>query len=85
MAENPLTLADAPQAPEAPEAPDGTAEVHLVGGPTSIPRRVLVSLEEATYGKIKIPHLSGYEHFVRAADEAAPDLFSWVARTKIAE
>jgi hypothetical protein len=78
MAEHTLHLADA-------SAPPGTTEVRLEGGPASIPRRLVISLADAEYGKIKIPHLAGYEHFIRAAEDVASDLFSWAARTKIAE
>ena len=60
-------------------------EVHLEGGPDSIPRKLVVTEEEVAYGKVKVPHLAGYEHFVRKITDDARFLFSWSTRTKIAE
>ena len=62
-----------------------TTEVFLEGGPDSIPRRLFVTLEQVAEGKVKVPHLAGYEHFVRKVTEDAAYLFSWTTRTKIAE
>ncbi|MEU4626362.1 DUF5988 family protein [Actinoplanes sp. NPDC023801] len=71
---------------EGPVLAPGTTEVQLVGGPQSIPRRIVVPVEEAAYGKVKVPYLAGYEHFVRAVhDDETSNLFSWSTRTKIAE
>lgn len=66
-------------------SPD-TVEVSLAGGPLGIPRRLVATAEQIAYGKIKVPYLAGYEHFERdLTDTAWPGLFSWTARTKIAE
>lgn len=66
-------------------APAGPVEVFLEGGPTNIPRSVMATAEEFAYGKVKVPYLAGYEHFVRTSQDDDRNSFSWSARTKIAE
>jgi hypothetical protein len=63
----------------------GTTEVFLEGGPDDIPRRLVVTHEQVDDGKVKVPYLAGYEHFVRKITDDAAYLFSWSIRTKIAE
>jgi uncharacterized protein DUF5988 len=62
-----------------------TAEVFLEGGPEGIPRWLVVSREQLADGKVKVPYLAGYEHFVRTITDDARFLFSWSSRTEIAE
>lgn len=59
-----------------------TVHVVLVGGPTGIPRNLVVSRTLAANEKLKICHLDGYEHFVR--DEELGNVFIWSMRTKMA-
>src|SRR4051794_14934430 len=60
-------------------------EVLLEGGPDDIPRRLFVTREQIADGKVKVPYLSGYEHFVRKITDDAANLFAWTTSTKIAE
>lgn len=46
---------------------------------------MVASVEQLVYGKIKVPYLAGYEHFERRFGDGSPLLFTWTARTKIAE
>jgi hypothetical protein len=62
-----------------------TAEIFLEGGPNDIPRRLVVTREQVAEGKVKVPYLAGYEHFVRKITDDAEYLFSWSVRTKVAE
>ncbi|MBQ0977983.1 DUF5988 family protein [Micromonospora zamorensis] len=66
-------------------APSEPVLVFLQGGPADIPRTVVASVEQLVYGKIKVPYLAGYEHFERRFGDGSPLLFTWTARTKIAE
>jgi Family of unknown function (DUF5988) len=65
----------------------------LLGGPASLPETHRRQQVSALTEKIKIPHMGGYEHFLRG-DEAPisaqdagemPLVFTWAMRTKIAE
>jgi hypothetical protein len=59
-----------------------TVHVVLVGGPSGIPRSLIVSKTLAANEKLKICHLDGYEHFVRDAELG--NVFVWSMRTKMA-
>ncbi|SCF29509.1 hypothetical protein GA0070618_4940 [Micromonospora echinospora] len=66
----------------------GIVDAVLEGGPTTLradQRSHRVPLREH---KIKVPHHGGYEHFERDAAgvaDAAPLVFRWSGRTRIAE
>lgn len=70
---------------DSPGLGPNTAEVSLEGGPDGIPRRLVVTREQVAEGKVKVPYLAGYEHFVRKITDDARFLFSWTNRTNIAE
>ncbi|WP_433554048.1 DUF5988 family protein [Micromonospora zamorensis] len=57
-------------------------QVNLVGGPSVIPRSLVVSKTLAANEKLKICHLDGYEHFERDAELA--NVFVWSMRTSMA-
>jgi hypothetical protein len=56
--------------------------VVLVGGPSGIPRSLVVSRTLAANEKLKVCHLDGYEHFVRDPDLG--NVFVWSMRTSMA-
>ncbi|NYH40459.1 hypothetical protein HNR22_000186 [Micromonospora jinlongensis] len=57
-------------------------QVNLVGGPSVIPRSLVVSKTLAANEKLKICHLDGYEHFERDAELG--NVFVWSMRTSMA-
>jgi hypothetical protein len=65
----------------------------LLGGPASLSPAQRRQQVPARENKIKIPHMGGYEHFLRAggddeefaASAGLPLIFNWAMRTKIAE
>jgi hypothetical protein len=69
----------------------GAADVILVGGPADLPAATrTLRLSHLDDTKIKIPRLDGYECFELVEDTgdsatAAPRVFQWTMRTKIAE
>lgn len=73
----------------ATQSTDDTIEAILQGGPTDIPHEARLCRAAPTQDKIKLPHRGGYEHFERVDEDstagAAPTVFRWTDRTKIAE
>jgi len=62
-------------------------QVLLMGGPASIPEASRRQQVSPVTEKIKVPHMGGYEHFIRS-DEPAPGeavVYRWQTRTSIAE
>jgi len=60
----------------------------LQGGPVSFPETLRECRVHAADEVVKVPHLNGYEHFERCADEApdnTPIVFQWSFSTRIAE
>lgn len=72
-----------------PQPADGAVEVHLLGGPEGMPRKLWLPGGLASDEKLKIRYLAGYEHYERtpwARGTTGSGLtFTWSMRTRIAE
>lgn len=68
---------------------DDRIDAVLEGGPADIPSASRRHRVRPDHDRIKVPHRGGYEHFERAVDtgsgSAAPVVYRWVTRTRIAE
>ncbi|ONK11285.1 DUF5988 family protein [Streptomyces sp. MP131-18] len=70
-----------------------TIEAVLQGGPATLPPERRSVRITGTQHVVKVQHYGGYEHFVRSdrgdqtggSGAAAPIVFRWVGRTRIAE
>jgi hypothetical protein len=67
-----------------------TPNVILVGGPQTIPPEQRIRYVPALDAKVKVPYLSGYEHFAPTGGRQVVEgnelgVFTWVGATRIAE
>jgi len=63
----------------------GMVDVVLEGGPAGLPWSWRIRYEPDDVDTIKVPYYGGYEHFHRAPGHAAPAVFRWAMRTRVAE